>query len=214
MKRGIFISIEGPDGSGKSTQIGNIREFFAERNMDVIFTREPGGSAIGERIREILLDKNCVEMDYMTEAMLYAASRAQHVAQVIKPALAEGKVVVCDRFVDSSIAYQGYGRQLGDAVRIINEYAVAGCMPDVTFLMKVDPDTGKGRIRTRATGGQAEDRLDAEKMSFHEKVYQGYLALEEAYPQRIVGIDASRSIEEIRQDILAKLEEILKGVQV
>lgn len=211
MKRGIFISIEGPDGSGKSTQIENIKKFFAEKNIEVIFTREPGGTAIGERIREILLDKNCTEMDYMTEAMLYAASRAQHVAQVIKPALAEGKVIVCDRFVDSSMAYQGYGRKLGDAVRIINEYAVAGCMPDVTFLMKVDPSVGKGRVQSRATSGQAEDRLDAEKVAFHEDVYQGYLALERDYPDRIVGIDASRSIEDIREDILKKLEDLLKG---
>ena len=230
MKRGIFISIEGPGGSGKSTQIENIKKFFAEKNIEVIFTREPGGTAIGERIREILLDKNCTEMDYMTEAMLYAASRAQHVAQVIKPALAEGKVIVCDRFVDSSMAYQGYGRQLGfDEVLEINlfaidrtypdltvyldvdEYAVAGCMPDVTFLMKVDPSVGKGRVQSRATSGQAEDRLDAEKVAFHEDVYQGYLALERDYPDRIVGIDASRSIEDIKEDILKKLEDLLKG---
>ena len=212
MKKGVFISIEGPDGSGKSTQIENIKKFFADRNMEVVFTREPGGTAMGERIREILLDKNCTEMDYMTEAMLYAASRAQHVAQVIKPALAAGKVVVCDRFVDSSIAYQGYGRYLGDSVRIINEYAVAGCMPDVTFLLKVDPDTGKGRIKSRVTSGQAEDRLDAEKTAFHQEVYNGYHALEIQYPQRILGIDASRSIEEIKAEICDKLEDILSHV--
>lgn len=212
MRKGVFISIEGPDGSGKSTQIENIKKFFTDRNIEVVFTREPGGTAIGERIRDILLDKNCTEMDSMTEAMLYAASRAQHVAQVIVPALEEGKAVVCDRFVDSSIAYQGYGRKLGDSVRIINEYAVAGCMPDVTFLLKVDPDTGKGRIRSRADNGQAEDRLDAEKIAFHEEVYRGYLALEAEHPQRIVGIDAGRSIEEIKADIFLKLEEILDYV--
>ena len=212
MKRGIFISIEGPDGSGKSTQIENIKKFFAEHCMETIYTREPGGTAIGERIREILLDKNCSEMDYMTEAMLYAASRAQHVAQVIKPALAEGKVIVCDRFVDSSIAYQGYGRKLGDSVRVINEYAVGGCMPDVTFLLKVDPETGKDRVQNRATCGQAEDRLDAEKVAFHEEVYKGYLALEETYSDRIVGIDASRGIEEIKEDICRKLEDLLNHV--
>lgn len=212
MNKGIFISIEGPDGSGKSTQIENIKRFFAEKNMETIYTREPGGTAIGERIREILLDKQCGEMDYMTEALLYAASRAQHVAQVIKPALAAGKVIVCDRFVDSSMAYQGYGRKLGDSVRIINEYAVAGCMPDVTFLMKVDPGIGKGRVKSRAASGQAEDRLDAEKVAFHEDVYKGYLALEEQYPDRILGIDASRSIDEICDDIFRKLEDVLKHV--
>ena len=212
MRKGIFISIEGPDGSGKSTQIENIKQFFSDKNMETIYTREPGGTAIGERIREILLDRQCTEMDFMTEAMLYAASRAQHVAQVIKPALAEGKVIVCDRFVDSSIAYQGYGRQLGDAVRVINEYAVAGCMPDVTFLLKVDPNVGKGRVRSRAAVGQAEDRLDAEKTAFHEAVFQGYLELEQKYPDRIFGIDASRSIDEIKEDICRKLEEVLKHV--
>lgn len=208
-RKGIFISIEGPDGSGKSTQIENIRAFFVEKKMDVIFTREPGGTAIGERIREIILDRNCTEMNSMTEALLYAASRAQHVAQVIQPALEEGKIVVCDRFVDSSIAYQGYGRRLGNAVRIINDYAVNGCMPDVTFLLKVDPDVGKNRITARRG---KKDRLDAEKRAFHEDVYRGYLQLEEEYPDRIVGIDASGSIEEIREEICRKLEEVLKRV--
>ena len=107
MRRGIFISIEGPDGSGKSTQIKNIQDFFEGKNFEVVFTREPGGTAIGERIRNIILDKNCEEMNYMTEAMLYAAARAQHVSEVIRPAVDSGKVVICDRFVDSSIAYQG-----------------------------------------------------------------------------------------------------------
>lgn len=206
MHKGIFISIEGPDGSGKSTQIENIKAFFREKNMEVLFTREPGGTAIGERIREILLDNKCAEMDYMTEAMLYAASRAQHVSQVIKPALAAGKVVVCDRFVDSSMAYQGYGRGLGDAVRVINEYAVAGCMPDVTFLLKVDPNIGKDRLKARVGG---EDRLEVEKNTFHAEVYRGYLELEKKFGERIVGIDATRSIEEISQDINGKLEELL-----
>ena len=183
MERGIFISIEGPDGSGKSTQIENIKKFFADKNLEIVFTREPGGSAIGDRIREILLDNNCKEMDYMTEAMLYAASRAQHVAQVIKPALETGKIVICDRFVDSSIAYQGYGRKLGDAVAVINSYAVAGCMPDVTFLMKLDPGIGKSRVSSR----NQEDRLESEKVAFHQEVYNGYLQIEKENPDRILG---------------------------
>lgn len=208
MERGIFISIEGPDGSGKSTQIENIKKFFADKNLEIVFTREPGGSAIGDRIREILLDNNCKEMDYMTEAMLYAASRAQHVAQVIKPALESGKIVICDRFVDSSIAYQGYGRKLGEAVAVINSYAVAGCMPDVTFLMKLDPGIGKSRVSSR----NQEDRLESEKVAFHQEVYNGYLQIEKDNPDRIFGIDASRGIEEIRDDIYKKLEEVLSGV--
>lgn len=204
MKKGIFISIEGPDGSGKSTQIENIKQFFKDKNMDIVFTREPGGTAIGERIRTIILDNNCSEMDYMTEAMLYAAARAQHVSQIIKPALAEGKIVVCDRFVDSSIAYQGYGRRLGEAVAVINSYAVAGCMPDVTFLMKIDPAVGKNRISK-----EQQDRLESEKEAFHNEVFKGYLELEKENPHRIFGIDASRSIEDIKKDIYSKLEGVL-----
>lgn len=205
-KKGIFISIEGPDGSGKSTQIENIKEFFRRKNIDFVFTREPGGTAIGEKIRDILLDNNNSEMDYMTEAMLYAAARAQDVAEVIRPALEAGKVVLCDRFVDSSIAYQGYGRKLGNAVEIINSYAVCECMPDLTFLLKLDPNVGKHRIKE-----ELQDRLEAEKDAFHREVYQGYLELEERFPDRICGIDAARSIEEIEADIYARLETLLSA---
>jgi len=204
--RGLFISIEGPDGSGKSTQIENIKKFFEDKNIEIVFTREPGGTAIGERIREIILDNSFKEMDPMTEAMLYAASRAQHVAQVIGPALEAGKVVVCDRFVDSSIAYQGFGRELGDAVEVINSYAIGPYMPDVTFLMKLDPNEGKHRIQENR---DTQDRLEHEKLAFHREVYKGYLELEKRYPDRILGIDASRGIDEIRDEIYKKLEEII-----
>lgn len=204
--RGLFITIEGPDGSGKSTQIENIRKFFSDKNIEIVFTREPGGTPIGERIREIILDNRFKEMDPMTEAMLYAASRAQHVAEIIRPALESGKTVICDRFVDSSLAYQGYGRGLGDDVEIINSYAVKECVPDVTFLMKLDPDIGKHRIEENRDN---QDRLEHEKLEFHRKVYNGYLELEEKYPDRIVGIDASLGIDEIRDEIYRKLEEII-----
>lgn len=207
MKKGLFISIEGPDGSGKSTQIENIKQFFAGRGIEIVFTREPGGTAVGERIRELILDKTYKEMEPMTEAMLYAAARAQHVAQVIRPALEAGKIVMCDRFVDSSIAYQGYGRKLGEAVKNINDYAIAGCMPDVTFLMKLDPTIGRRRI-----DAAEQDRLEMEQDNFHIDVYNGYLELAARYPERIVGIDAGRSIDEIKADIYDKLEEVLKGV--
>ncbi len=206
MSRGIFISIEGPDGSGKSTQIENIKEFFHDKNMDIIFTREPGGTPIGERIRGIILDRKCSEMDPMTEAMLYAAARAQHVAQVIRPALEEGKIVICDRFVDSSIAYQGYGRKLGEAVASINHFAVKECMPDMTILLKLDPSVGKHRISE-----DQQDRLEAEREAFHQEVYKGYLELEKNFPDRIVGIDADRGIDEIKVDIYEKLEKILSN---
>lgn len=206
MSRGIFISIEGPDGSGKSTQIENIKEFFHDKNMDIIFTREPGGTPIGERIRGIILDRKCSEMDPMTEAMLYAAARAQHVAQVIRPALEKGKIVICDRFVDSSIAYQGYGRKLGEAVASINHFAVKECMPDMTILLKLDPSVGKHRISE-----EEQDRLEAEREAFHQEVYKGYLELEKNFPDRIVGIDADRGIDEIKVDIYEKLEKILSN---
>lgn len=205
MGKGLFISIEGPDGSGKSTQIENIKHFFAEKNMEIVFTREPGGTAIGEKIRELILDRTHTEMDSMTETLLYAAARAQRVAQVIRPAIEAGKIVICDRFVDSSIAYQGYGRKLGSSVEEINKFAVDGCMPDVTFLMKLDPRVGRGRIDEKV-----QDRLEMEKDAFHLAVFEGYLELEKQYPDRIVGIDASRTIDQIKLDIYEKLEALLK----
>ena len=207
MKKGIFITIEGPDGSGKSTQIENIKRFFDAKNIPMVFTREPGGTAIGERIRSIILDNNCSEMTDLAEALLYAASRAQHVEEVIKPALEQGKIVICDRFVDSSLAYQGYGRHLGDKVRVINNYAIDGCIPDITFLLKLDPSVGKHRIRE-----DMQDRLEHEKIAFHQEVYKGYLELEKKYPDRIFGIDATRGIDEIRDDIYQKLEQLLANV--
>jgi len=213
MSRGLFISLEGPDGSGKSTQVAFLQRFFNEQRIDAVFTREPGGTRIGEKIRDIILDKEYSEMDGVTEALLYAASRAQHVEEVIKPALEAGKVVVCDRFVDSSIAYQGYGRQLGDQVRIINEYAVAGCMPDITILMELDPGIGKGRIKA-----ESQDRLEREKLEFHNRVYRGYRQLAEADPERFVEIDASRTKTEIRDDIIERVRiklaerELIAGV--
>lgn len=205
MKRGLFISIEGPDGSGKSTQIKLLEDFLNENGMEAILTREPGGTVISEKIRQIILDKEHIEMDPMTEALLYAASRAQHVAEVIKPALQAGKTVICDRFVDSSIAYQGYGRHLGDAVRIINEYAVAGCMPDITFLLKVEPSVGKKRIKE-----EEQDRLEIEQLDFHNAVFEGYLELEKKYKDRIIGIDATKNIEEISNEIILNMRNILK----
>lgn len=204
MDRGLFITFEGPDGSGKTTQIDRLKTFIENKGYDAILTREPGGTAIGEKLREIVLDKNYMEMDYMTEALLYAAARAQHVAQVIKPALEAGRTVICDRFMDSSIVYQGYGRKLGDCVRIINEYAVRGCFPDITFLLKVDPEIGKGRIKT-----DDQDRLELEKLDYHKEVFQAYEELEKKYPERMIGIDAGRSIDEISREIQEHIDRLL-----
>lgn len=204
MTKGLFITFEGPDGSGKTTQIENIKSFLSAKGYQAILTREPGGTPISEIIRQIILDKNNTEMDYMTEALLYAAARAQHVSQVIKPALEQGKTVICDRFMDSSIVYQGYGRKLGDSVRIINEFAVRGCLPDITFLLKVDPSVGKERIKE-----EEQDRLELERMEYHNEVYKGYMELEELYPDRIIGIDASGSIVEISEKIQSHIERII-----
>ena len=205
MNRGFFITFEGGDGSGKSTQISILKESLIEKGYDVILTREPGGTDISEKIRELILDPENGEMEDITEAYLYAAARAQLVRQLIKPALEEGKVVICDRFVDSSIAYQGFGRGLGDAVGVINTYAVDDCMPDLTILLKLDPERGSSRI-----AGREHDRIEQASDDFHRKVYEGYLKLEEKYPDRILGVDASGTIQEIADEISRRVDEIME----
>lgn len=204
MRRGLFITFEGGDGSGKSTQIDKLCTYLKEKDIDFILSREPGGTPIGEKIREIILDNDNDEMEALTEAYLYAASRAQHVAQVIRPALEEGKLVICDRFVDSSIAYQGYARNLGECVEKINSYAVGDCIPDITFLMKLPPSVGRERINSRKI-----DRIECEKLEFHEKVYEGYEKLERDNRDRVFGIDASMDIDDIFDKIVSVIEERL-----
>lgn len=206
MKSGLFITLEGPDGSGKSTQIEYLKAYFQRRGLPCVFTREPGGTPIGEKLRGIILDKDNKEMCSMTEALLYAACRAQHVEELIKPALSEGKIVVCDRFIDSSIAYQGYGRALGDSVRIINELAVSSCMPDLTFLMELAPAIGKSRI-----DAESQDRLEQEKIEFHNRVYEGYKEIAGFYPERFVEIDAGKEKEAIRDEVLSHIERLLES---
>lgn len=195
MKKGLFITFEGPDGSGKSTQIARLKNKLVNKNIETILTREPGGTKIGEKIREIILNVEHSEMDDLTEALLYASARSQHVSQVIIPALEAGKAVICDRFMDSSIAYQGYGRRLGEQVRIINEFAVRGIQPDLTFLLLLDPSIGKKRIN------REYDRLEMEEDSFHREVYKGYMELARLNPRRIVLIDAEKSIHEMEREI-------------
>lgn len=202
--RGLFITLEGGDGAGKSTQIRNIESFFESKGLVVVHTREPGGTPIGEKLREILLDKGNGEMQDVTEMLVYAASRAQHVRELIIPALEEGKVVICDRFTDSSIAYQGYGRELGEQVEEVNARATGGLQPDITFWLDIDPETG----RRRAGRAGELDRLELEQLDFHYRLYDGYKALLEKYPERIKRIDASRSIDEMRDEIYAYLEEL------
>ncbi|MBF8983660.1 dTMP kinase [Lutibacter sp. B2] len=207
--KGLFISVEGPDGSGKTTQIQELEKYFKDKNYDVVVTREPGGTPISEKIREVILDINNKDMDFVTEALLYAAARAQHVSQVIKPAILDGKIVICDRFVDSSIVYQGIGRNLGmKTVENINNIAINGYMPDITFFFKLSPEIGI----YRKTKQGSKDRLESEKIAFHKKVFEGYEQLEKMHPQRIIGIDANRSIKEIYNEIIAYIETYLSSM--
>jgi len=207
MNKGYFITVEGPDGAGKSTQIRLLVNYLKTINKEVIVTREPGGTSIGEDIRRIILSNNNTAMDYITEALLYAASRAQHVKEVILPALNQGKVVICDRFVDSSIVYQGIGRNLGiEKVQCINDIATDGLTPHVTLLFKLEPEIGLNRKKRRNNG----DRLEREAVEFHKKVYNGYKQLEKLYPQRIIPIDASLDIKSVNAKVIGVIEKLLK----
>ena len=206
--RGKFITIEGTDGSGKSTQIELLMDYLRKKGADVIFTREPGGTQISEKIREIILDVDNSEMTGITEALLYAAARSQHVEEKIIPALEAGKIIICDRFVDSSIAYQGAARGLGaEKIMGINEAALHGIMPDMTLFFDLSPE--KGILRKK--NERALDRLEKEKMDFHEKVYEGYKNLCKKYPERIKPIDADRSIDEVHSEVIEVRDGLLKG---
>lgn len=203
MSRGLFITFEGTDGTGKSTQIEFAREYFESRGFNVLMSREPGGTSISEKLRDILLDKANGEMSPVTEMMIYAASRAQLVSEVIIPAVNDGTVVICDRFVDSSVAYQAFGRGLGDMVAEVNSYATTGLAPDITFFMDIDPEVGRSRI----AGGEL-DRLEQEKSDFFRRVYDGYKSIAASDPGRVKTIDASGTIEEVRVAIEVHLDEI------
>lgn len=205
MNKGLFITLEGPDGSGKTTQIKFIEDYFRAKNLDVIISREPGGTEIGERLRDILLNYSDGNMADLTEALIFAAARAQHVAEKIRPAIEEGRILVCDRFVDSSIAYQGFGRELGDLVKTLNIIAIDGVMPDITFLLDLDPATGMKRIES---GRGGTDRLEREKIDFHKRVRDGYMQLAAEYPARIKIIEAGRDPVDVRDDIFSSLDSI------
>lgn len=210
MKKGMFIVFEGPEGSGKTTVGKIIENYLKELNIDFITTREPGGIAISEKIREVILDKENTKMDGRTEALLYAAARRQHLVEKVVPALNEGKVVLCDRFVDSSLAYQGHARGLGmDEIMRINEFAIDGCMPKLTILFDLAPEIGLERIAENKD--REINRLDLEKIEFHYKVRAGYLMLCEKYSDRIKKIDASKTLREVVEDtkdiIIALLKE-------
>lgn len=197
MKR--FITFEGGEGSGKTTIIERLVKELNELGYEIVQTREPGGSKIAEQIRSVLLNIENTDMDYLTEAYLYAASRRQHLKDVVIPALKENKIVICDRFIDSSLAYQGYARELGiENIYKLNELATGGLLPTLTFYIDVDPKIGLNRI---INNNRKVDRLDLEELSFHEKVRRGYLEVAKIFPNRIRIVDGNRCIEEIYSEI-------------
>lgn len=203
---GIFITLEGPDGSGKSTIVKLLSKYLKEKKIDFIFTREPGGTPIGEDIRDIILSNKNIHMSPRTEALLYAASRSQHIFEKIKPALEEGKVVICERFVLSSLAYQGMARGLGiEDVKSINDFAIAGVNPDLTLFFDVDPIY----VLNRKTNKKGGDRLEKEGLNFHKEVYDGYKKLISMYPENIKIIDASKSVKETFKQVRKEIENIL-----
>ena len=198
--RGIFITIEGPDGSGKTTALQQVvPRLQQEMNRKVVATREPGGSPIAEKIRSLILDPSHTDMDSRTEALLYAASRRQHLIEKVLPVLESGDVIFCDRFVDSSIAYQGYARGIGEeGIREINEFATEGIEPDVTLYIDVPAEVGIQRIHANLDEREY-NRLDQEKLDFHEKVRAGYQHLAQANPERIVVVDGTMNREEVAE---------------
>ena len=198
--RGIFITIEGPDGSGKTTALQQVvPRLQQEMNRKVVATREPGGSPIAEKIRSLILDPSHTDMDSRTEALLYAASRRQHLIEKVLPVLESGDVIFCDRFVDSSIAYQGYARGIGEeGIREINQFATEGIEPDVTLYIDVPAEVGIQRIHANLDEREY-NRLDQEKLAFHEKVRAGYLQLAQANPERIVVVDGTMSRESVAE---------------
>ncbi|MBQ7642673.1 MAG: dTMP kinase [Clostridia bacterium] len=204
-KRGFFVTLEGCEGSGKSTQIRLLENYMKELGCDCVFTREPGGTEISEKLREIILDgKNC-EMTDETEALLYAAARVQLVKQKIIPYIEQGKIVICDRFIDSSFAYQAYARGLGyEAIAAINSFVVENRMPDLTVFYDISPDAAFAR----KGGADAGDRLEQSGIEFHRRVYKGYKELAQRFPDRIKCVDASLSPEEVFKSTLSLLKEM------
>ncbi|HJV30972.1 MAG TPA: dTMP kinase [Bacillales bacterium] len=206
MKNGLFITFEGPEGAGKSTIIS----MLSDKLHNVLFTREPGGIEIAEQIRRVILAKENTAMDPRTEALLYAAARRQHLIEKVKPALENGKTVICDRFVDSSLAYQGYARGLGiDEVFNINQFAIENMMPDLTLYFDIEPEVGLKRISSH--NGREVNRLDLENIEFHQKVREGYHILLERFPERIIKVDASRSLDEVFLESFDLINERLKA---
>jgi len=207
--KGIFISFEGTEGSGKTSIIKKVAAFFEAKGMKVLTTREPGGIRISEKIREILLNRSHTEMDPRTEALLFAASRRQHLIEKIIPALEAGQLVLCDRFVDSSLVYQGLARGLGlDEVFSVNQFAIEQHLPDCTLFVDVRPEVGLERVFK--TPDREVNRLDLETIEFHKKIYQGYMHLLELFPQRIKRIRGEGSIDEVASEAIEVIDALVR----
>ncbi len=210
MGKGMFITFEGGDGAGKSTVINKVYEELVEKNLSCMITREPGGIDIAEQIREVILNVKNTKMDSRTEALLYAAARRQHLAEKVIPALEEGKIVLCDRFLHSSLAYQGYARGLGiEEVYEINKFAIDSYMPDLVILFDIEPKLGLERINKNK--GREINRLDKENMDFHDKVREGYSILMEKYNHNIVKVDASGAVDEVYLEVSKIINENIEN---
>jgi dTMP kinase len=201
---GTFITLEGVEGAGKTSILQELYQYYETKGKKVVKTREPGGIEIAEKIRQVILAKEHTSMDGRTEALLYAAARRQHLVEKVLPMLEDGYIVLCDRFIDSSLAYQGHARELGmDEVYNINKFAIQDCMPDVTLLFDLDPKIGMERIRKNKD--REQNRLDLEKLSFHEKVYEGYQLLVNRFPERIKVINANQPMNAVLQDCIEEI---------
>ncbi|WP_400244711.1 dTMP kinase [Niallia sp. JL1B1071] len=209
MTKGLFITLEGPEGAGKTTIIDMLLNYYQEQGKQIIKTREPGGIPISEKIRSIILDPEHTEMDARTEALLYAAARRQHLVEKVIPALKSGAIILCDRFIDSSLAYQGFARGIDmDEIWKINQFAIGDVMPELTIYFDLDPRVGLARINN--TGDREINRLDLEKIEFHELVQEGYYNVIEKFPERIVKVDASKPLEQVFQDTIEIINHFLK----
>lgn len=210
MTYGLFITIEGPEGAGKTTIINMLAAQLESEGYPVLQTREPGGIDIAEQIRRVILAPENTAMDPRTEALLYAAARRQHLIEKVKPALETGAVILCDRFIDSSLAYQGHARGLGiDEVLTINQFAIGNMMPKLTLYFDIAPEQGLERINQHK--GREVNRLDLETIDFHKKVREGYQQLMVRFPERIYQIDASASVELVYNQALNKIREFIKN---
>lgn len=205
MKKGLFITFEGADGCGKTTQMDLLAEYLKNNGKEVLLTREPGGKGLGEKVREILLNYNGDVSD-RCESFLFLADRAQNIDIIVNPAVEEGKIVLCDRHIDSTVAYQGYGRGLDiERINMLNNLATNGHKPDLTFVFDIDVETSMKRV------GKEKDRMESAGIDFHNRVRKGYLELAKQEPKRIKVLDATKSIEEIHNEVIKIINEKLKS---